>query len=140
MRLKPLIIACATALPLGAAAAQPTGSSRADAALKIYDWCIDVVGGDPVECGCASGFYAGATDDDEFQLVAEAVTFFDANGGISDTEAVFVALQALKEDMQMTDERYQAIVVGFQNFGALGEKSDAICVPVRDAASFDAEQ
>lgn len=120
------------ALPLGAASAQQVDPGGA--AQKVFNWCMQLDTGSPSECGCVAGFYAAATEDDEYDLLAEMVPFFDKNGQVADMDSLGTALLARKTSLAMTDERFNTLMDGFATFDQLGADADAICIPVEEAA------
>lgn len=121
-------------IPFGPAGAEQQ-DARGAAAQKIFNWCMRLDSGSPSECGCVAGFYAGATDDDEYQMVAAIVDFITPEGEISDMEAMQAAVMAEKDVLQLTDERLDEIIETFLVFDQLGVKADGVCIPVETAAS-----
>jgi hypothetical protein len=134
MKFHALAISALLFIPLAPAGAQQQ-DGRAEAAQKIFNWCMRLDSGSPSECGCVAGFYAGVTQDDEFEMVGAIVDFITPEGGISDNEAMTAAILAKKEAMQMNDTRLDEIVETFLTFDQLGEKADGVCVPVENAAN-----
>jgi len=134
MQLKALAVAALLMAPTPFAIAQQP-DARAAAANKIFDWCERLPTGSVSECSCVVGFYAGVTQDDEFQLIAVVVDFITQDGEISDIPAMQVAVNAHKVAVGMSDARLQELATGFSNFGAIGEKADGVCVPVKDHAT-----
>lgn len=131
MKLKALAVVALLMSPLPTAAAQTT-DARGAAANKIYDWCQRLPSGTVSECSCVAGFYAGVTEDDEFQLIAVIVDYITADGGISDTTAMQAAVNAHQTAVGMTDDRLQELATRFTNFASIGAKADSICVPIKD--------
>lgn len=137
MKRHALAIAATIALSFGAAGAQTT--DRGGSAQKIFNWCLKLDTGSPSECGCVAGFYAAATEEDEFDLVAEIVTFLDEDGQIADPEGLRTAMFAEKAAQSMSDARFDEIMANFAAFGELGVEADAVCIPVEQAAGDDPE-
>ena len=106
-------------------------TSSADAGKRIYNWCMKRPDGTPSECGCVAGFYAGATEDDEFRIVARMVEHLTFDGEIADQTAMIAALQEEAIGQSMSRERFGEIIDGFASFDILGAKSDAVCVPLK---------
>lgn len=133
MKLKALAVAALLMAPPPFAIAQQP-DARAAAGNKVFDWCKRLPTGSVAECSCVAGFYAGVTEDDEFQLIAVIVDFITQDGDISDVPAMQVVVNAHKAAVGMSDERLQELATRFSNFAAIGEKADAVCVPVKDHA------
>ena len=132
MKRHALAIVAAIALSIGAAGAQAT--DRGASAQKIFNWCLKLDTGSPSECGCVAGFYAAATEEDEFDLFAEIITFLDQDGQVADPEGLRTALFAEKAAQAMSDARFDEIMVNFAAFDELGVEADAVCLPVERAA------
>ena len=133
MKLKAFAIAALLMAPPPFAVAQQA-DARAAAGNKIFDWCKRLPTGTVAECSCVAGFYAGVTEDDEFQLIAVVVDYITADGEISDIPAMQASVSAHQVAVGMTTERLQELATRFGNFAAIGEKADSICVPVKDHA------
>lgn len=129
--MKRLIIAAAVlfAAPFAPASAQQAGAPGA-AATEVYNWCLTLETGSVSECSCVAGFYAGATDADEFQIFAASLRFSNANGEVADIPGLQAALAARKAELGLTDARFNAIIAGFRAYDKLGEKADSICMPI----------
>lgn len=138
MKLGMLGMVAVLGLAFGSASAQQTG--RGGSAQKIFNWCMKLDTGSPSECGCVAGFYAAATDDDEFELLAEMVPFFDKDGQVADMDSLGQALFAKKASIAMTDERFEAVMGNFAAFDKLGVEADAVCIPVEEAAGDAGEE
>ncbi len=134
MKLSVAAVAALLFIPLAPAGAQQQ-DSRAAAAQRVFNWCMRLPTGSHSECGCVTGFYAGATADDEFRIIGAMVDYITPEGGISDNDAMTAAVLAEKEVLALTDERFDEIVAGFATFDQLGVKADAICLPVENAAN-----
>lgn len=138
--MKVLAFALSTLLaaPLAPAYAQTPAEAGA-AARQVYDWCLKLDTGSVSECACVSGFYAGATDADAFQMIATSLQFFNKDGQVADFPGLQAALATRKSQLGMSDARFSEIVDKFADLGALGEKADSVCTPIEEHAS-DAEQ
>ena len=139
MKLRALAVSALLFVPLAPAGAQPQ-DARGAAAERIFNWCMRLDSGSPSECGCVAGFYAGVTEDDEYQIIGAMVDFITEEGGISDQEAMETAVLDQKAALQITDERFNEIVTGFAAFDQLGAKADGICLPVKNAANALADE
>jgi hypothetical protein len=131
MKIRALAVIVILASPWPASAQQTDAGGSGQ---KIFNWCMTLDTGSPSECGCVAGFYAAATEDDEFDLLAEMVPFFDKDGQVGDMESLRTALFAKKASLAMTDERFNTLMDGFTTFDQLGADADAICIPVEQAA------
>lgn len=129
MKFSALAICALLVGALSPASAQVT-TSAGDAAVRVYNWCMNLPEGSTSECSCVAGFYAGATADDEFRIVGAMMEFLTPEGGITDESAMVAALRAEAEAQAIGDERLQEIMASFAKFDVLGEKADSICVPV----------
>ena len=134
MKLSVLAVTALLFIPLAPAGAQQQ-EPRAIAAQRIFNWCMRLPTGSQSECGCVAGFYAGATADDEYEMVGAFVDFITPEGGISDTDGMVAAVRQHQKDMNMSDERFNEIFEGFAAFGELGERADSYCLPVEAAAN-----
>jgi hypothetical protein len=133
MKIRILAVAALFVAPI-AAAQQPPDTSPGAAAIRIYDWCLELETGTVSECACVAGFYAGATEPDEFSLLSSTVPYFDINGDVEDVDAMRADLLNMKAALSMTEERYNEILAGFAAFGELGPRADAVCIPVESEA------
>lgn len=129
MKIRSFALAALLAAPLAPASAQTPGDPG-KAAREVYDWCLTLETGSVSECACVTGFYAGATAEDEFQIFATSLRFSNPQGEITDVSALLAALTARQAELGMTEQRFEEIMTRFADFGALGEKADAICMPV----------
>ncbi len=131
MKLRVAALCAFLAMPIAPASAQPT-TSPGDASRRVYDWCMKRPDGTPGECGCVVGFYAGATEDDAFRLVARLVEHLSFDGAITDQDAMSAALIEEANAQSITADRFDAIMADFAAFDQLGVKADSICVPLKD--------
>lgn len=134
MKLSVLAVAALLFIPLAPAGAQQQ-EGRAAAATRIFNWCMRLPTGSESECGCVAGFYAGASADDEYEMIAAFVDFITPEGGISDNDGMIAAVRKRQTEMSMSDERFNEIFQGFATFGELGERADSFCLAVESAAS-----
>lgn len=130
MKLHAMALSALLLVPIVPASAQVT-NSPGDASKRIYDWCMKRPDGMPGECGCVAGFYAGATEDDAFRLVARLVEHLTPIGVISDQASMIAALREEATGQSISGERFSEILESFGSFDMLGVKSDSICVPLR---------
>lgn len=133
MKLSILAIAALLLAPIPTAVAQTSDISAAG--KRVYDWCRRSAQGSVSECSCVSGFYAGATEPDEFQMIAAMVDHIGPNGDVPDMNAMQAAMQAAKVNLKLTDTRYNELIQRFLKFEELGAKGDSICVPLKDHAA-----
>ncbi len=133
MTLKILAVVALMLAPLLVAHAQ-NDAARAEAGTRVYDWCARLPTGSVSECSCVAGFFAGVTEDDEFQLISIIIDYITDDGGITDVPAMQAAVAAHKTAVGMSDERLQELATRFGDFGSIGDKADAICVPMKDHA------
>ena len=126
VKLKAFVAAVLLLAPFPAAVAQQS-DARAIAAGKVFDWCKSPPTTTVAQCTCIAGFFAGATEDDEFQLIGVLVPFIAPDGSIADMPSMQSAAQAHKTAAGMTDARFLELVDRFTKFGSLGAKSDTIC-------------
>lgn len=134
MKLSVLAVAALLFIPLAPAGAQQA-ESRSAAAKRVFNWCMRLPTGSQSECGCVAGFYAGATKDDEFEMIAAFVDFITPEGGISDNDGMIAAVRKRQSEMSMSDERFNEIFEGFATFDELGTRADSYCLPVEEAAN-----
>ncbi len=141
MKLRAVALLALLVGPFAPASAQQTlDTSPGAGAVRIYDWCLTLETGSVSECSCVAGFYAGATQPDELQLLSSVVRFFDANGEIADPEPMRVALAEMKAALNLTEERYGEILNGFLSFGELGPIADGVCLPLETRVEAAAQQ
>ncbi len=133
MKLRALTIAAMLFAPLAPANAQPP-DPRGVAAVKVYDWCMRLPTGTVAECSCVSGFFAGATEEDEFQVLAVLVDFIDVEGAITNVDNLRAAVAAHQQSTGLTPERLDVLLDRFAAFDALGGKADAVCMPIETNA------
>lgn len=133
MKRHALAVAAMLIIPVTPVAAQQPGAAGA-AALKVYNWCMRLPTGSVSECSCVARFFAGATEEDEYQVIGALVDFIGPDGAIADPDGVLAAITAHQQSVGLSDERLSELMERFLTFGELGEKSDAICVPVKDHA------
>jgi hypothetical protein len=131
MKLKVLAVVALLLAPSTAASAQQTRTA-ADAAKRVYNWCMRAPSGSIAECSCVAGFYAGVTEPDEFQVVAAVVDFISADGEVADMNGMVAAMQAAKVDLNLTDARYNELIERFTKFEETGSKGDSVCGPLKD--------
>ena len=134
MKLSVLAVAALLFIPLAPAGAQQADSREA-AAKRVFNWCMRLPTGSQSECGCVAGFYAGATEDDEYEMIAAFVDFITPEGGISDNDGMIAAVRKRQTEMSMSEERFNEIFQGFATFGELGARADSYCLPVEEAAN-----
>lgn len=137
MKLHVVALSALVFAPFTQASAQVT-TSPSDASKRIYDWCMDRPDGTPGECACVAGFYAGATEDDAFRLIARLVEHLSFDGGITDPDAMSAALLEEATAQSITQDRFDAIMADFGVFDQLGEKADSICVPLKGGVEASA--
>ncbi len=130
MKLHVVALTALVFAPFTQATAQVT-RSPGDASKRIHDWCMKRPDGTTGECACVAGFYAGATEDDAFRLIARLVEHLSFDGSISDPEAMSAALLEEASEQSITQDRFEAIMAEFGVFDQLGEKADSICVPLK---------
>ena len=109
-------------------------------ATRQSNWCMRSPSGTTAECSCVAGFYAGATEEDEFQLVSAVVDFIAADGDVPDMPGMQAAMKAAKTDLNLTDARYDELIQRFLKFDELGAKGDGICVPLTAHANSSDDQ
>jgi hypothetical protein len=139
MKLHVVALVALVFAPFTQASAQVT-TSPGDASVRIYNWCMDRPDGTPGECGCVAGFYAGATEDDAFRLIARLVEHLTFDGGITDPDAMSAALVEEANAQSITSDRFNAIMEDFGTFDQLGEKADTICVPLKGEIEAPADE
>jgi hypothetical protein len=110
--------------------AQDVPATQGAAALRIYNWCLTLPTGSVSECSCVAGYFAAATDEDEFQILSVAVEHFDIDGSIKDENAVLGAMFGMRDQLGLSEDRFTAIMNRFATFEALGTAADAVCIPV----------
>jgi len=138
MRRLAIAVSALLLTPFPAASAQVT-TSAGDASTRIYNWCMKRPDGTPSECGCVAGFYAGATENDTFRIVARMVENLTSDGAIIDEPTMFAAIREEADGQSISDERLNEIITLFTTFDQLGQKSDSICVPLRGRLEATAE-
>lgn len=139
MKLHGFALSALLLVPFMPASAQVT-TSPGDASKRIYDWCMKRPDGTPGECGCVAGFYAGATEDDAFRLVARLVENMTSDGAFEDEAVMLAALREEAAGQSISDERFKEILEDFATFDQLGAKSDSVCVPLQGVVEAPAAE
>ena len=121
------------------ASAQIT-TSPGDASTRIYNWCMARPDGTIGECACVAGFYAGATEDDTFRIVARLVEYLSPDGSVTDPEAMGVALREEAAGQSISSERFAEIMASFATFDQVGVKADSVCLPLKSLAEPPADE
>ena len=124
------LVGAAALLVISAPSHAQQQDAVAEAATKLYSACITNIGGTPAECGCVTGFFAAHTEDDEFRILATLIPFLDAEGEITDQEALLRSLKTERTRIGMSEQRFAQVMDSFEKMGALGEEADRYCVPV----------
>jgi len=109
-----------------------TPAQTGTAAKQVYDWRLKPEAGSVSGCASVSGFYAGATDADEFQIFATSLRFSDSQWQVTDITGLQAALASRRAELTMTDDRFNEIVGNFAGYGLLGERADSTCMPIEE--------
>lgn len=136
MRTHLIALAALLLAPVQNASAEDVPATPADAALRIFNWCLDLPTGSPSECSCVAGYFAAATDEDEFQILSVAAQSFAPDGSIMDEDKLRADVFAMRDQLGIDEDRFNAIMANFATFEALGQKADAICVPIEEEAMW----
>jgi hypothetical protein len=135
MKLQVIALSALLLSPAAMVAPAQAQLSSGEAAKRVYNWCLQLETGSPSECACVAGFFAGATDDDAYRMLATMIGYLKSDGQISDQDAMLAALEAEKQSQRISDERYAEILDHLVTFDSLGAKADAICVPIEALAN-----
>jgi hypothetical protein len=114
--------------PVGA---QTPPDELADSSARMVRACKASMRGDQSECACVAGYFAAQLPEDTFHILSETNRFIDGNGEVADP----AGLQAARVRLGISQTRFDAIMVEFQQLDPVGKRADRVCIRAANEAS-----
>jgi|JI6StandDraft_1071083.scaffolds.fasta_scaffold00075_16 hypothetical protein len=109
-----------------------TRDDLARGSVRLFKGCLagPGQGQKPIECSCATGYFAAHFPEDAFRILAAISPFIDEDGNITDMEGAIAAADAEQLAMKMSDARFEEAFNSLGSLAALGARSERVCVAV----------
>lgn len=126
-----LVATASVALMIPSAMSQ-TRDDLAKGSVRLFKGCLSGPGQGqrPIECSCATGYFAAHFPEDAFRILAAISPFIDDGGNITDMEGAIAAADAEQQAMKMSDARFEEAFNSLGSLAALGARSERVCVAV----------
>ncbi|OYX48550.1 MAG: hypothetical protein B7Y90_10130 [Alphaproteobacteria bacterium 32-64-14] len=136
---KKIIAAIAATVLIAAispSALSQTRDGLARGAVKMFEGCLSGPGQGqkPIECSCATGYFAGHFPEDAFRIFAAISSFVDERGNITDMDGAIAAADAEQLAMRMSDARFEEAFNSLGNLADIGARSERVCLAVAKEA------